>query len=527
MDFGQRERKNVMEKRRLGTLLAVVILVVLLAGAFYSIRHFTFANGRFYSRDVQAMDLREEELTIQEYEALAEKLPDCYIVWNIPFQGGHLSSDTRTLTVTALSDEDVAMLDYAVALTTVDGTDCTDYPQLMALQQRRPDIRVYYGFTVSGVECDQDTQTLRLSGLTAADAELLSCLPNLSRVTVTGCRDYALLQSLQSAHPQWDLSYTVELGGVEYPWDSENIRVANVSCDQLADALAALPNLKSLTLLNPQGDGETLVSLRDAYPELELHWQVELYGQTLAEDTTELDISGTLVESCEEVEQKVACLPDLQKLIMSNCGIDDETMAAFRERQRDNYKVVWTITLSNRAALGDKRYIRSDATKLWANCYYYDSELVNLKYCEDMVALDLGHTGVINLDFAAYMPHLTYLIVADSGVQYLTALSTCKELIWLELGWCNIKSYEPLLGCTAMEDLNVGRTFADPTPISQMTWLNNLWCMDTRWDCQQLWRETLTNTTIESSGSDVVGNGWRKLPNYYKMRDALGAYYMD
>ena len=144
-----------------------------------------------------------------------------------------------------------------------------------------------------------------------------------------------------------------------------------------------------------------------------------------------------------------------------------------------------------------------------------------------MIALDLGHTGVKNIDFVSYMPHLTYFIVADSNVQDLTPISSCKELIWLELGWCNIKSYEPLLGCTAMEDLNIGRTYADPTPISQMTWLKNLWCMDTRLSSRQLWQETLTDTTIQSAGSDVVAYGWRKLPNYYKMRDALGAYPMD
>lgn len=516
-----------MDRKNWVTLLAVAIVAVLAVGVWFALSHFTFVGGQVYPRDLQSLDLRAESLTPEDYEALAEKLPECHVVWNIPLSGGKISSDARSLTVTTLTDADVDMLDYATELKTVDGTGSKDYSQLLELRRRHPEATVLYGFTVSGVACDQDTTTLTVKGLTAEEGELLSCLPNLSRVTVTGCRDYALLQSLQAAHPQWNLSYTVALGEQEFGWDSETIRAENADCQQVAEALTALPNLKSLTIIDPQGEGAELLALREAYPQVELHWQVELYGKTLSEETTELDISGVQVASCEEVEEKVACLPNLQTLIMSDCGIDDETMAAFRERQRDNYKVVWTVTLSNRAALGDKRYIRSDATKLWSNCYYYDSELVNLKYCEDMVALDLGHTGVINLDFVSYMPELTYLIVADSGVQDLTPLSSCKKLVWLELGWCYIKSYEPLLGCTAMEDLNVGRTYADPTPISQMTWLKNLWCMDTGWRSQQLWRETLTDTNIESSGSDVVANGWRQLPNYYKMRDALGAYYMD
>ena len=41
------------------------------------------------------------------------------------------------------------------------------------------------------------------------------------------------------------------------------------------------------------------------------------------------------------VESLANLLPNLQKLIMSDCGIDNETMADFRERARDRYKVVW------------------------------------------------------------------------------------------------------------------------------------------------------------------------------------------
>lgn len=516
-----------MRRKGLTVLLAVALVVVIAAGAIFAVTHFTVIHGKIYPMNFRALDLRDQELTVAEFDAVAEKFPDSFLLWNIPFQGGYLSSDTKILAVTSLSWEDVERLDYAIGLETVDGTACTDYAQLLALQQRRPEIQVNYQVEINGVSYPQDTQKLELTGLTEEQTGLLGYLPELSQVVVSGCQDYDLLKSLQEEHPQWNLHYSVTLNGQEYAWDTETIQVENVTCEEVSEAMAAMPNLKSLTAVNPQGDGQILVELQETYPNVEMHWQVELYGQTVTEDITELDISGTQITSCEEVAQAVACLPNLEKLVMSDCGVDNETMAAFREQQREHYKVVWTVNLGTRKALGNRRYIRTDATKLWANCYYYDDELVNLKYCEDMVALDLGHTGVINLDFVAYMPELTYLIVADSGVQDLTPLESCKKLIWLELGWCYIKSYEPLLGCTALEDLNIGRTYADPTPISQMTWLKNLWCMDTRWESRQLWLETLTDTTIESSGSDVVAHGWRKLPNYYKMRDALGAYYMD
>lgn len=415
-------------------MLAIALVAVIAAGAVFAVTHFAIIQGKIYPMNLRALDLRDQQLTAEEFDAVAEKFPDSYLLWNIPFQGGYLSSDTKALAVTSLAEEDVERLDYAVALETVDGTACTDYAQLMALQQRRPEIQVRYQVGINGVSYPQDTQELHLTGLTQEDVELLDYLPELSEVVVSGCQDASLLKSLQEEHPQWNLRYSVFLSGQEYAWDTETLQVENVTCEEIAAAMAALTNLKSVTIRNPQGDGSILPQLQDAYPDVEIHWQLELYGQTVTEDVTELDISGIQVTDCEEVANAVACLPNLETLIMSDCGVDDETMASFREQQREHYKVVWTVNLGTRKELGNRRYIRTDATKLWSNCYYYDDELVNLKYCEDMVALDLGHTGVIHLDFVEYMPELTYLIVADSGVQDLTPLSSCKKLIWLELG---------------------------------------------------------------------------------------------
>lgn len=515
-----------MSKNKWAIVLVLAIIAAIGVGVFLGYTHLICYNGHFYPREAKALDLREETLTAADYHALSEELPQCYILWSIPFQGGSLSSDAESLTLTSLTDSDVAQLDYATNLQRVDGTGCTDYAQLVQLQKRHPGARVLYQMTISGVECDQDTTELTLEGLTQDDAQLLHYLPNLTQVSVSGCQDYALLTQLQSNNPQWNLSYTVTLGTEEFSWDSETISVQDATCDQLTAALPALPQLKQLALKNPKGDGQTLVALREAYPAVEIRWQVALYGQTVTEDVVELDISGIQVASCQEVEQAVSCLPNLERLIMSDCGIDNETMAAFRERQRGNYKVVWTVSLGTRKALGNRRFLRTDTTKLWANCYYYGDELVNLKYCEDMIALDLGHTGVKNIDFVSYMPHLTYLILAHTPTNDISPLSSCKELKFLELDWSLVTDYSPLLGCTGLEDLNLGLLDGDAEPIAKMTWLKNLWWKDCKYQKQQLLTEALPDTTLMFSMSQTVGNGWRKLQNYYDMRDALGAYYM-
>lgn len=516
-----------MDTRKWTTLLSIAVAVVLLVGILLGITYFTLIGGRFYPKKAEALDLRGKEYTPEQIDAIQQELPRCYIFWDIPFQGGKLPSNTEELTITSLTDEDVAQLDYALVLQQVDGTDCKDYVQLAALQKRHPQAKVLYRMTISGVACDQDTESLSLKGLTEEDAVLLTYLPKLSRLEITDCEDYALLQTLQSSYPQWNLRYTVALGRDTYDWDDENIRAEGAEEAQLLNAMTGLPQLEKLELINPDARGEALVSLREQYPQVDIRWQVELYGRSVTDDVTELDISGTEVKSCEEVEQAVACLPNLEKLILGSCGLENEDLAAFRERQRENYKVVWTVTLSTRAELKDRRYISSDATTLWSNCYYRDEEVVNLKYCEDMICLDLGHTGVINVDFLAYMPHLKYLILAHSGIQYIEPIANCQELIYLEVDWSTIRDYTPIAELKNLEDLNLNETFCDITPILGMTWLKNLWAPGRAYADQLLLTEVLTETHLHFYKKDAPGEGWRNLQNYYDMRDLLGQPYMS
>ena len=516
-----------MDTRKWTILLSVTVVVVLLAGTVLGFTHFEYIDGHFYPKEAQMLDLRGKDYTPEQIDAIRERRPQCYLLWDIPFQGGKLSSDTQTLTVTGLTDADVALLDDALVLQQVDGTACTDYAQLAELQKRHPQAKVLYQVTISGVSCDQDTESLKLKDLTQEDAVLLTYLPKLSQLEISDCEDYAFLMGLQSTYPQWNLTYTVTLGQETYAWDAKTVTAEQAEEVQLLNAMTGLPELETLNLINPRAQGQTLVALREQHPEMDIHWQVELYGQTVTDEVTELDLSGSEIKSCEEVEQAVACLPNLEKLILGSCGLENEDLAAFRERQRDNYKVVWTITLATREALKDKQHISSDATALWSNCYYYDEELVNLKYCEDMVCLDLGHTGVMNVDFVTYMPHLTYLILAHTPMRDISPLSSCKELIFLELDWSQVADYTPLQGCTSLQDLNLGLLYGDAEPLTKMTWLKNLWWKGCKYQKQQILTEALPDTNLMFFMNHTVGNGWRKLPNYYKMRDALGAYYMD
>ena len=135
--------------------------------------------------------------------------------------------------------------------------------------------------------------------------------------------------------------------------------------------------------------------------------------------------------------------------------------------------------------------------------------------------------SIHNIDFVEFMPDLEYLILAHSQLNYIDPIRHCKKLKFLELDWSPLKDLSPLVECTALEDLNLGNTFADFTPIQEMTWLKNLWMIDCSTSARYAMTQALPDTKVMVTGAATVANGWRDLDNYYAMRDLLGMHYMS
>ena len=511
------------------TAIAGLLLMGVIAfTAVQTVRRYVLVEGELYPRQAQ-LDLRDSELTERTYEKLQRKLPDSTILWSVPFQGKLLSNDVEEIAVTELTERDSELLKYFEQLQVLDGRNCDDLDALVRAQQMYPDCQVLYTVTVNGTDYPQDARHVETSGLTDRDVAQMAYLPQLSEVTVSGCADYALLQQVQQQNPQWNLIYTVSLGGDVYASDTKDVTVQAATEADLGSAMKGFTELESVTLVNPEAPADYLVSLREQYPEVEIRWELEVQGVTYTDDLTEVDISHMPLESLKQAETIGSYFPDLEKLIVDSGSIDNDTMAAFRETMRPNYKVVWTVVCGT-GKFGSFE-VRTDETTfmpLKHNMYYFlDEDAVNLRYCEDMVCIDIGHMAIKDISFVEHMPHLKYLILAHTTVLDITPLSSCKELVFLELDWTAIKDYTPLLGCTALEDLNLGLTYGDPTPISQMTWLKNLWWKGAGYKTRVLLEENLPDTYLMLNPPYTVGWGWRKLQNYYDMRDLLEMPYME
>lgn len=242
--------------------------------------------------------------------------------------------------------------------------------------------------------------------------------------------------------------------------------------------------------------------------------------QTYPADSTELSLSGV---SLEEVEAALPLFPNLQKVILSDTGADDEALDALNRAYPD-ISIVWTVQIGRFS-------IRTDAIWFYTadDLSITNESIQKLRYCTEMVAVDIGHMkNITDCTWLETMPHVKYLILADSSITDISPVAGLKELIYLELFNLKLDDYSPLLGCTALQDLCLGNTHADPEPLSHMTWLHNLhWYRglfeaSTREAVSRL-PEQLPQTNVMLDVTGKIGNPWRSMANYYVFRDIIGA----
>ena len=531
-------------------VIAVTILCVILIVAYFVGSNYVFFCGGLHHRDLRELDLqgskisrlqavdrftnlrvlnlRNTDLTAQQYEQIMELQPNCRVQWEVPFQGQSLPQDTRNLTITTLTQEDVDLLGYLPNLEQVDAQACKEYALLQQLQLKHPDCRIQYNVTIAGQDFDSLTTSLTLVDTTADDlAPLLPFLTQVEDVLFTGALpELEEMEALQSQFPEIRIRWESNLNGVTLSSDATqlDLRTAKLeNAQQLEAILSGYPNLKTVDLRGCGLDNAAILALAETFPNITFLREITVAGLNFSSDVEEIDISGQEVTDVAQIEELLPYFPNLNKVIMSNCGVDSETMDALNNRHED-IRFVWTVNLGDLEVRTDETYFMPIKYNVQVNT----QDLKELRYCTDMICIDIGHMPVANCEWAAYMPNLQYLIIAETQIIDISPLKDLKNLVYLEMFLTNVTDISPLLSCTSLRDLNMCFVpVLEYQPLLEMTWLDNLWWsgwLMRTYEAQ--FREALPNTRLCHNAASSTGNGWRELDNYFAMRDILGMWYM-
>ena len=521
-----------MKNKKVLFAAIAVLAAALILGAVLFLSSHIFVDGACFSKNSTVLDLTEHDLTEEEYLQLCNAYPNTQILWTVPFQGSRYPMDTTSITVTALTQADVQTLDQLKQLQQVDATGCTDYGALIALQQHRPDCQVLYTVPLCGTTCSSTAKELTVQNATAAElGDALSLLPNLKNLTLEGTLPQPdQLLRLKHSFPEVQMHFTQTIAGREFPSQVSllDLSGSDVTAAELTQALPLLDQVQEVNLTDtPLTDSEKKELIRQ-FPEVFFLCTLDFAGIPCSTETTEIDISGRSI-TVEEAESLIPCFPKLKKLIMSHCGIDDEAMDALN-RSHPDVSIVWTLQIGLVT-------LRTDAT------YFYpaaisefnlpsNEQLQKLRYCTEMVAIDVGHSKATDCEWVRYLPKLKYLIIADTNITDLSPLEQAKELVYLEAFSLDLTDYSPLLGCTSLQDLNIGDTFADPAPLTQMTWLHMLsWhgaVEDPELKDKALALENqLSDTVIILDSPRNINPQWRATPHYFVFRDMIGGLFFN
>lgn len=509
-------------KKAKAIILVVLTLAVAMAG-YFLLTH-TYINGKFYPDTAEVLNLTEESITPEEYALIQEQFPDCEILWNVPFQGSRISNQSPELTITTLTEEDIAMLPLFPRLERIHAHGCENFPLLMALKEQRPDLEIHYTVTIDGTPYPETATQIAITSISEQEMNLLQYLPDLTAIDASGCDDLPMLMKLRQNQPDCALSYKVALEGRDFAYDTTALTLKGTSPKALLENLAYLPMVQQVTLTDPAADTEFLSQLVRNYPDVRFHWELDIYGIPITTEDTEADFSGTTVDSIASLETAMACFPNLELVYLGECGFDNDELAAYRDRVRADYKVAWLLMLGEMP-------VRTDAETFMpgrpTDRYYVTNEQMDLLwYCEDMICIDIGHyINITRCDWVTNMSKLKYLVLADTYISDISPLANLKELVFLELFMTKVTDVSPLLSCTALEELNLCYTFPDPEPVKQMTGLTKLWWARSPLT-EEEFKEYLPNTRMMFELTSSTGKGWREGEHYYAMRDALGMFYM-
>ena len=504
-------------------LVILVAMVLVLAGMVGTIWYRTthiFVDGEAYPMNAEYLDLREENVSIAHYDAVKSRLPGCQILWNVPFQGGVISSDAREITVKTLSQEDAEHIAaYLPALQKVNAAECRDYEALSTLAAKRPELELQYSVDLGGASFAPDSEALTLNAGDYTYDALMKNLPYLPGVKTVHFKTPELsleqVNQLREAFPEVEIDCTVEIMGREYSTETTVLDLSMMTAKDVPEAaqkLGMLSGLEMVELVNQDGESnlskEDVKALMEAAPDTTFHYVFDFYGVKISTTDEEVVVKNKKIKDEGEAEVRMALdlMQNCKRFVLDNCKLSNEVMAELREDYRDKTKVVWRIYFGEGTSLTDAEIIRSTYNVTDDNSH-------DLVYCEDVRYMDLGHNEFLDyVPFVEGMPKLEVVIVSGAPIKDLSPFANCKDLRILEIANClYIPDLKPLAACEKLEMLNISYTrLTDLSPIDKLP-LTHLMAVHNRipTEEEERYAKEHPDTLSIFKGDQPYGKGWR------------------
>ena len=348
---------------------------------------------------------------------------------------------------------------------------------------------------------------------------ILSVFPNLKALDLTGLAlPRAAVTAVTHQAPELQVHWRDEAFGVSDSKTTFLTLLEPVDGAAVTEYLGCFPHLGAVDLLSSGLTEEEGDSLAAAFPQVAFRRMVPLNGKSLDSFTEELDFSKNVIQNYDAFAEELARFPKLRRLDMHLCNLKDEQIAALRDRYTDT-KVVWTVKLGRWQVRTDAVAFSTKQSGYTTNRLYSVTAQV-LRYCTDLVALDLGHNAIDDISWIESLPKLQVLILADNQIKDLTPLASLKHLKYLELFMNPFTDIQILSTLSELLDVNlcITRT-VDLTPLLSCKKLERIWIgRQTQDYCSQESLQAVLkafpNAIYDLTSVSCTNLGWREHPRY-------------
>lgn len=455
------ESESEKERERLAALSAVQEL------AYDHVLSAEELTGLTEYPNLTVLDMTAAPMTAQDYEALRQTLPDCDILWQVPFGDACIPNTAKKICLSDVPTEQWKNVRY---------------------------------------------------------------LPSLESIDLTGSDDWEAIAALTAQLPQCDFSWTVDIMGKTYDNRTAAIDLSGqqVDAEAVAKALPRLPCLAEMNITDCSLTNEEIILLQDTAPDCTFLWTYTLYGKVYESTQTELDLRKSKTRDLTELIEILPCLKNVTRINLLDLIIPSSQIEALADQYPEK-KFIWRIYFGMWS-------ITTDAVAFTTRnsdppLYRLESREVRaLRYCTDLVALDMGHNALTDISFLENMTQLKVLILADNRITDISPIANLVNLEYVELFINPFSDATPLAGLTKLRDLNLCRTevgtgAGSVDALAGMTWLERLWISYAGLMEEDKARLTasLPGCVCEFETWGSTGAGWRNDGRYTWMREFFDA----
>lgn len=418
--------KSVKAAFVLGAVAAMAVMVAVVFFSLYAVVGSFFGGHQLYRRNVSMVDLSGSDY--QNFSGLSRMgKAETIVLTNTSFDDLKILHSCRSLKTVILKDK------------LLPAEDC------IALYEAVPGAHVVCSVNIGGKVYDSGIEELKAVGTSQDDVHLLAALNRLKKLDLTDCTvSTETYDDLSARLPKCDISYMVEVNGVSYRNDVQRVELNGEITEQDVDKLKYFSALETVNAFNCTS-ADLVEKIRTQYPEIKVNRPIPFLDKTVESETELIDLRGskyTLDQVKDALQATLEELPNLKKIDMCGCGLTNEEMEELCN-EYPSIKFVWIIHCL-------KWDVRTDALAFSTLNINGDEHLNEkhyapiLKYCTDLIALDLGHSLIKDTSWIGEMKNLRAVIFTDNLIRDISAFSELKDLEFMEFNVNRVQSFEPL-----------------------------------------------------------------------------------